>query len=271
MYMLRLKSLVASLSLVLSAAALGAQEGPAGRPSVLVTLTSAAGDAFRPVVAEAVAYKLRQYSLEVVYRDDLPALSGSASGVDTDFLLNCRYSQAGSQMEISLGWRDQRTGLLVAAVERQGRVDLVLDTLILEALDELLTRVEGRIAERLVRAPATPPAAPPAIAPAAQPALGDSPSIPPAPPAAPAPLPEAAARDQDRFVLSPGLAPFLAVGAASYYFPVGLQSLVRGDFLLRAGRGTLGLGVLLGVTYFKAQGATEDSINFLVPLAASVR
>jgi hypothetical protein len=118
----------------------------------------------------------------------------------------------------------------------------------------------------------TPVAAPPAgTAPAAQPAPGDTPSVSPAPPVAPAPLAEAAAGDQARFVLSPSVAPFVAVGAASYYFPVGIQSLVLGDFLLKAGRGRLGLGGLVGVTVFKAQGATEESINFLVPLAVSVR
>jgi len=71
-------------------------------------------------------------------------------------------------------------------------------------------------------------------------------------------------------MLSPSVAPFVAVGAASYYFPVGIQSLVRGDFLLLEGRGRMGLGLLLGATVFTAQGSVEHSLNFLVPLGASL-
>jgi hypothetical protein len=61
------------------------------------------------------------------------------------------------------------------------------------------------------------------------------------------------------------------VGAASYYFKLGVQSAVVLDFLISTRSGQLGIGALLGVTYFSAQGVTEDSLDFLVPLGADLR
>ncbi len=286
---------VAVVLLTLSGAALGAQEsvGADSGPGVLVAVTAAPGaeEAFRPVIADAVQYKLRPYSLEVIVRKNVPGGPLGAALEDqagADFLLECRYSQAGSQMEISLDWRDRRAGTRLAAAQRRGRVDLVLDSLILQALDELLAQLRGRIEERPVQASAVQAASVAAPEPAAQavpaaqatpvdavlpvlkPAPDDSPSSMPAVPAKEPVTRGQPAASSARFVLSPAVAPFVALGAASYYFPVGIQSVVRGDFLLLAGRGRMGLGVLLGVTVFAAQGSTERSLNFLVPLGASL-
>lgn len=247
--MLRLLAFWAAVGFLLPAGArLEAQEKTVPRPVVRVTVTAAGGanEAFRPVIAEAVQYKLGQYGLE--------EQTGAAAA---DFLLDCRYSQAGNQMEIGLEWRERPGGKPAAAVQRQGRVDLVLDTLILEALDELLGAARDRIEERRARMPAPKPAEP-AVPPVEPPIPGPGEPLPPgfSPP---------------RFVLSVAAGSLMAVGAASYYFPAGAEALLRGDFLLMSGRGQLGLGVLTGVTFFQAQGATETSLNFLVPLGASVR
>jgi hypothetical protein len=217
-------------------------------------------------------------------------LSGAAmdAGAGASFLLECRYSQAGSQMEIFLDWRDRRAGTRLASAKRRGRVDLVLDSLILQALDELLAQLRGRIEERPVQvsgvqtasvrqaAPVAPPESAAQVAPAVavssvlKPGPGDSPSSTSAVPAGEPVTRGQPAAGSSRFVLSPTVAPFVALGAASYYFPVGIQSLVQGNFPLAAGRGRLGLGVLLGVTVFTAQGSMERSLNFLVPLGASL-
>jgi len=50
----------------------------------------------------------------------------------------------------------------------------------------------------------------------------------------------------------------VAVGAASYYFTIGYQSLLQIDFLPAKAGARLGLGGLLGVTAFQAQGASES-------------
>jgi len=85
-------------------------------------------------------------------------------------------------------------------------------------------------------------------------------------------VPPAAGRYEGaRLLLAPTLAPFVAVGAASYYFPVGFQSTLQVDFLPRGARGRLGLGGLAGFTVFQAQGVTEESLGFLVPLGVSLR
>jgi hypothetical protein len=63
----------------------------------------------------------------------------------------------------------------------------------------------------------------------------------------------------------------VAVGAASYYFPIGYQSLLQIDFLPARAGARLGLGGLLGVTAFQAQGASESGLGFLVPLGLSLR
>jgi hypothetical protein len=298
--------------LALSGTELGAQEGGGAQSSeVLVAVTAAPGaeEAFRPVIADAVQYKLRPYDLQVIVRKNLPGGPLGAELEDqagAEFLLECRYSRAGSQMELSLDWRDRRSGTRLAAAQRRGRVDLALDALILEALDELLNQLRGRIGERPVQAtpvraapealpvPAAQPAPAKPIGPVAQPApaapvepaaqatpvVAALPVLKPGPGDAPSPMPavpagkpgsraEPAARGA-RFVLSPAVGPFLPLGAARYFFPLGIQSLVRGDFLLLAGRGSMGLGLLLGATAFAAQGSMERSLNFLLPLGVSL-
>ena len=304
--------------LALSGAELGAQEGGGAQLSeVLVAVTAAPGaeEAFRPVIADAVQYKLRPYDLQVIVRKNLPGGPLGAELEDqagAEFLLECRYSRVGSQMDLSLDWRDRRSGTRLAAAQRRGRVDLALDALILEALDELLTQLGGRIGERPVQAtpvraaseplpvpaaqaapaapigpaaraaPATPiepaaqatPAAPtgPVVAalPVLKPGPGDAPSPMPAVPAGKPVSRAEPAASAARFALSPAVAPFLPLGAARYFFPLGIQSLVRGDFLFLAGRGSMGLGLLLGATAFAAQGSMERSLNFLLPLGVSL-
>jgi hypothetical protein len=63
----------------------------------------------------------------------------------------------------------------------------------------------------------------------------------------------------------------VAVGAASYYFTLGYQSLLHIDFLPAAAGARLGLGGLLGVTAFQAEGTSESGLGFLVPLGLSLR
>jgi hypothetical protein len=274
---------VLAVLFALSCAVLGAQEGfTAGSGlSVRVAIVAARGasEALRPVIADAVQYKLRPYRLEVIFRQNLPGEppgSELAAGAGADFLLDCLYSQEGSQMGISLNWFDLRAGLKMAAAERSGRVDLVLDSLILQAIDELLAQLKGRLEERPSPASAVQAAAAPApeVAAPAEPGKLQPANPPSSIQAEPMQTPvirSETAVSSTRFLLTPGLAPFVALGAARYYFPVGIQSLLRGEFLLQAGRGRMGLGMLLGLTIFTAQGTTERSLNFLVPAGASLR
>lgn len=74
-----------------------------------------------------------------------------------------------------------------------------------------------------------------------------------------------------RLQITPSVAPFLAVGAASYYFPIGYQSILQIGFLPAGTGARLGLGALLGVTAFQAQGTSESSLGFLLPMGLSLR
>jgi len=97
------------------------------------------------------------------------SLLENAGRAGADFALECRYSGSGSRMSLQLKLVRGSSRLMTAAVDRKGRVDLVLDTVILDALDELLNRVRPRIQE--VVAAYRPPAP---VSPAA---VGPGPSI----------------------------------------------------------------------------------------------
>ncbi len=311
-------------------------------------------EVLRPVVEDAARYRLAGLGLAPrmggaptwISAGRTPGSSAplleAAVRAGADFALECRYSGSGSRLALQLNWYEVSTSLMTAAVDRRGRVDLVLDTLILDALDELLDRVRPRIEERVAEyrarqpvqeqpaaaggaglasgspgtaaSPGMPvPTAPSGSAPAsgapvgsaapASPAAGAAPPQPradggspaagtasqpsaagalpqggaepgPLPGAAPGPGPAAPTTGRyqgARLLIAPSLAPFLAVGAASYYFPIGYQSLLHVDFLPAAAGARLGLGILLGVTAFQAQGATESSLGFLVPVGLSLR
>ncbi len=358
---------------------------PSGPPAAWVEVFAfdPEAEALRLVVDEAVRYRLTGLGLQVRLRgaptrvspagrgpSSPAALLEDAGRAGADFALECRYSGSGSRLSLQLNWYEVSTRLMTAAVDRKGRVDLVLDTVILDALDELLDRVRPRVQERLAayRPPApagqvpaaggpgpsiglpgssvfgpgsstgvpgptgsdagptpaavagakpgteagamgAPPGAQagakpgteagamgalPGAQPGAQPgteagAIGALPGAQPgaqpgglpgglpgaqaalpATPGAETPVP-AGRHEGARLLIAPSLAPFVAVGAASYYFTIGYQSLLQIEFLPAKAGARLGLGGLLGVTAFQAQGASESGLGFLVPLGLSLR
>jgi hypothetical protein len=353
--MLRSKGFWAAAGFLLAVCVCLAAEpsAPAGLVAWVELLASdPEAEALRAVVDEAVRYRLTALGLEVRLRGAPPRISPTrrdpappasllenAGRAGAEFALQCRYSGSGSRLSLQLAWYEVSTRLMTAAVDRKGRVDLVLDTVILDALDELLERVRGRIEERVAAygprpAPAEPPGAagptgtaslsgtgslpapsaapgtgaasgvptaalpgaePGAVSgalPVAQPGAGAGPepgaspgvkseALPGSQPgllpgAAPGAIPgteapPAGRYDGARLLIAPSVAPFLAVGAASYYFTIGYQSLLQIDFLPARAGARLGLGGLLGVTAFQAQGTAESGLGFLVPLGLSLR
>jgi hypothetical protein len=348
--MLRSTGFWAAAGFLLAVCGLLAAEdsAPAGPPAAWVEVLAfdPEAEALRPVVDEAVRYRLTGLGLAVRLRETLPtrasrtgrepataaSLLENAGRAGADFALECRYSGSGSRLSLQLAWYEVSTRLMTAAVDRKGRVDLVLDTVILDALGELLDRVRPRIEERVaayrppnvpahggpaaggpgapIGLPGTPVPGPgssagalspsgstaggvPAavsgsLAPAGTlpgagassaagpgPATGALPGVeagllPGAVPGAERPV-QARRHEGARLLIAPSLAPFLAVGAASYYFTIGYQSLLQIDFLPAGAGARLGLGGLLGVTAFQAQGASESGLGFLVPLGLSLR
>jgi hypothetical protein len=354
---------------------------PAGPPAAWVEVLAfdPEAEALRPVVDEAVRYRLTSLGLAVRLRETptrasrtgrepgtAASLLENAGRAGADFALECRYSGSGSRLSLQLAWYEVPTRLMTAAVDRKGRVDLVLDTVILDALEELLDRVRPRIEERVAAyrppnapvqggqvsggpgasiglpgspvpgpgasiglpgssvpgpgssagalSPAgstaggvpaaasgslgpagtlpgarSPSASGPGPATGAQPgmqaaglpgALPDAvPGVQPGPeagllpgavPGAGGPV-QAGRHEGARLLIAPSLAPFVAVGAASYYFTLGYQSLLQIDFLPAGAGARLGLGGLLGVTAFQAQGSIDSGLGFLVPFGLSLR
>jgi hypothetical protein len=348
---------------------LAAEDPTSSGPAAWVEVvpSDADAEALRPVVEDAARYRLEGLGLTASLHNSSSGVSRSgrppaastsflqnASRAGAEFALECRYSGSGASMSLQLNWYEVSSGLMTAAVVRKGRVDLVLDTVILDALDELLERVRGRIEERVAAyrarvpaqsAPSGPAASGPgpsaggqgAIAPAGTAALagpsapagsaasaGSTPlggsaatagsaaqagsaaaagsAVPASPgspteprpdagsPAAGGSIPEGGAGpgalpgalpgtelppsgryEGARLLIAPSLAPFLALGAASYYFPIGYQSILQIDFLPAGAGARLGLGALLGVTAFQAQGTSESSLGFLIPMGLSLR
>jgi hypothetical protein len=267
---------------------LGAGQKAAAFPAALVLVAIQAADAeaeaIRPVLEDAVAYRLKRQGLDTTFlhqknQESESALIRRALAAHAAFSLLCSYAGSRSEMRIAMRWYDIENKSVAAAVDCKGRVDLRLDTLILRALDDLLVRVQDRIEAVLARQPAR-PAEIPSTEPspvdpgfALQPPAGESP--PAAPPADEANPLTPPAPDHGkagiRFLLSPEIAPFIAVGAASYYFKVGAQATAALDFLIPTRSGHLGVGALVGVSFFSAQGTLDKALSFLVPLGADLR
>lgn len=250
----------------------GQKPAPLNAATVVVAIhaTDAEAEAFRPVLEDAVAYRLRRQGLAPSFLDDEgqeseAVLARRASAARAAFSLLCSYAGSRSQMRIAMRWYDVERKGVTGSVDRTGRMDLTMDTLILEALDDLLIQVKDRIDAVLAQQPARPGEA-------TRPETGSGdPGFAVRPPEGAAQPEGAYAQPGARFLLSPGLSPFIAVGAASYYFKIGLQSSVVFDFLIPTRTGQLGIGTLLGVNFFIAQGATEKALDFLVPLGADLR
>jgi hypothetical protein len=273
--MQRSKRLLAAIGcFVLLSPSLGAGQKPAAISGATVVVAIHAADAeaeaFRQVLEDAVAYRLKRQGLDPSFlveegQESETALVQRATAARAAFSLLCSYAGSRSEMRIAMRWYDVEQKGVAGAVNRKGRVDLTLDTLILEALDDLLGQVQDRIDAVLARQPVRP-----GKVTEPGPGSGD-PGFAVQPPEGAGQPAGVYAQPGARFLLSPGLSPFIAVGAASYYFNIGLQSSVVFDFLIPTRTGRLGLGALLGVNFFIAQGTTERALNFLVPLGVDLR
>jgi hypothetical protein len=220
-------------------------------------------ESFGPVIADAVRYRLISRGLAVSFQPG----TASASDLETQarkagaaITLSCSYAITGSQMSISLQWRDLQRKTPPVVRDEKGPLDLMLDSVILKALDDLLSTVQERVGQlaglrEAARAQAN---AQPAKEGAAAPAL----------PAVEAPV---AAPSRMDFALSIGFASFIPIGPASYYFSVGLfpSFLASLKFITPAGR--FAVGLFTGVNFFSATGPADTASSFLIPLGPDIR
>jgi hypothetical protein len=228
-------------------------------------------ESFRPVIADAIRYRLESRGLAVSYQAAAPnagTIDSQAKKTGASIALSCRYSVFGSQMSITLEWRDlQHAAPPVVRVE-SGPLDLMLDAVILKALDGLLSSVQERVGElvglreaatRAARAAQGAPAAKEGGVEARARAIVGGEALP------------AAAASSMHFLLSPGFASFIPIGAARYYFSVGLlpSLLASLEFITPSGR--FAAGLYTAVSIFSASGPLDTATSFLIPLGPDFR
>jgi hypothetical protein len=172
-------------------------------------------------------------------------------------------------MSISLQWRDLQKKAPPVVREERGPLDLMLDSVIFKALDDLLVAVQERVkqlaglreaaleAQAKARAEAQAKAAPAIEAPARPPAeVVAAPSVVPA---------------RMNYSLSSSFASFIPIGPASYYFSVGFSPSMLASLRFITPVGRFAVGLFAGVNFFSATGPSDSASSFLIPLGPDVR
>lgn len=245
------------------------QEPPPDIIVVTYPLQSDIESFFGPVIADVVRYRLINRGLAVSFQPGAPSaadLEARARKAGAAIVLSCSYSVIGSQMSISLQWRDIQRKAPPVVRDEKGPLDLMLDSVILKALDDLLSSVQERVSqlaglrEAASRAQAKTPPAKDEGAGAGRPDETVAAKTPPA-----------VAPSRMNFALSSGFASFLPIGPASHYFSVGLfpSLLASLEFTTPAGR--FAVGLYTGVNFFSAAGPVDSARSFLIPLGPDVR
>ena len=253
-----------------------ASRGDSGAPQALppdiVVATYplvAESQSFDTVIADAVRYRLISRGLGVSFLPGTPgesALEGQAREAGAAIALRCSYTVVGSQMAISLSWRDVQKGGAPVIREEDGPVDLMLDSVILKALDDLLLSVQDRVKqlaglrEAALRAQAE-----------AQARAASANEQARRTPAEAVPAPPAAAPTRMSYSLSSSFASFIPIGPASYYFSVGLSPSLLASIRFITPVGRFALGLFAGVNFFSATGPLDSAKSFLIPLGPDVR
>ena len=266
----RLQNLAVTLvfALLASAAAPGVcgAEGtvPAADVLVIVRPLESGGEQFRQVVTEAARNAVESRGLVM----SLPGSTAPAGAAAVDLArqsttgaaLDCAYTIKGREMVIAIDWYDAATGTRSAHGEGRGAVDLQLDRVITEVLNTVLAAADDQV--QVLRAARQKSAVAVETQNGAGPALVQPQSPVVARESAPVP---------PRMILSASFAPFIATGAASYYFTVGYLPSILAALVFTTPSGRIGVGLSAGVDFFSAVGSSDTSDNFLIPLGVDVR
>jgi hypothetical protein len=265
--------------------------GTAQGPDVLVVVRplDAGGEAFRQVIADAVRNELESRGLAVGFSQVQqappgggPAAAGpveQARSRNAPVAIDCAYSLAANEIAVTMGWYETRTGTRTAGAESRGRMGLRLDEVFLKALDSVLAASESRVRELAAARILMNAAGAPADRQAGS--GGDSgqqqESVAPSGGAggsdvlSGAGTPSPRKKSSTRLLVATGFAPFIATGAASYYFTLGYLPSMLVSLVFDTAAGRVGLGLYGGMNYFTAQGTADSSNNFMIPVGADVR
>ena len=267
--------------------ALSADTGsaPAAVPDVvaLIAPLDPEGEDFHTVIASALSLRLTPMGLSLDIQT-VPTSDGEQAKNDplveqakktgAAAILTFRYSVAKAEMAATMDWYDVQQGTHASVSEKKARVDLELDTFILEVIDSLISQVQDQTDQIAAKRKAADTAAATAAAAAAsreaQTATA-APKVASAPVIARPTIEPAEDATPRRFLVSTGLAPFIPVGTASSYFTLGYLSSIMGGFFLTIPSGQIGLGLSLGVISFAAQGTLGSATSFLLPVGLDAR
>lgn len=258
-------------------------------PDVLVIVhpLEKAGEVFRQVVTDAARYTLETRGLDVA----LPERSFSkappagdpaeqARQLKAAAALDCVYSIDEREIVVTVAWFDAASGARAGYAERRGAVDLQLDRVVIDVVSSVLATVDGQVrqlkaareaalaamAARAAPEPAAPPREVPL--PAATEDGTQSGAIPGTQETSGA---EARPPSSMQMLLSVSLAPFIATGAASYYFTLGFFPSILASLVFTTPSGRIGVGLSAGMNYFSATGPSDTSDNFMIPIGVDLR
>jgi hypothetical protein len=204
---------------------------------------------------------------------------GQARQLKAAIALDCVYSIDQREIIVTVGWFDAGTGARAAHAEGRGAVDLQLDRVIIDVVSSVLASMDGQVrqlkaareeamaaraaAEKAAasqedaRVAATEESAQAVAKPGTQEITGAG---------SPARTPPSM-----QMLLSVSLAPFIATGAASYYFTLGFFPSVLASLVFTTPSGRIGVGLSAGVDYFPATGPIDTSDNFMLPIGIDLR
>jgi hypothetical protein len=282
------------LLLVLAPMALGASNGASSRPPVVLIhmRSSSAVDeqVLQSLLVDSVTLELSDRGMEVL-TGTVPARTSDdildlARREEADFALVGIYTLKDKQVLLEIQWLDVRRRALAAQASRHGPLDLSFDSIVADAVDELLSGQAGSFAnlpprtvkpEEHVSAPSAragsreapldlllpvpePEAAARAVEPAREPL-----------PAARAPADSPPAAPLRRFALSLGAAPLIATFNAAKYFSTGVAIQLAGQYRIRASGGFLGFGLATAAHGFHGKGTYVEADFLLLPIGAEVQ
>jgi hypothetical protein len=253
---------------------------------VIVHPLEKAGEVFRQVVTDAARNALETRGLVAALPERSPSdtpmggdIVGLARQLKAAVALDCVYSIDQREIIVTVGWFDAATGARAAHAEGRGAVDLRLDGVIFDVVNSVLATVDGQV--RQLKAAREEAMAARAAAEKAAASLEDSRM------AATEESAQAAGKPGTRgitgagapaqtpssmqMLLSVSLAPFIATGAASYYFTLGFFPSILASLVFTTPSGRIGVGLSAGMDYFPATGPSDTSNNFMLPLGVDLR
>jgi len=229
-------------------------------------LDSEADQLFRGVIDQSVRWALERQKLGVIeqaapsydvatFQNPTDALDSSLTG-QVDFILLTEYANRGRELEIRMAWYDPRSGEKTELDTLEPREFIPIDNTV------SATTVDFKPSDAASGAASGEASNPARVQPYCPPLPGSE---------AIRPGVESAPERKRHFEIGLGCAPFVATGAASEYFKLGVMPVLNISYLFQGELSRFGLGLYGGMNYFTATGDLSSAETFLIPMGVSLR